>query len=152
MRENNQLCFETEWKLKNRGTSVPLQRREGREILTSVRQKSCRSVAFELSLQVWKDLDRLQERSQTVQAEGEEQRQGGVGGWGSGNWRERAGAACGVRRRERESAWAWAPCRGWLLVVVSMRSQWELGGGELDRITPSMCVLEKGSDSSRKDD
>ena len=28
----------------------PLQKREGREILTSVRWKSCRSVTFELSL------------------------------------------------------------------------------------------------------
>lgn len=99
MRENNQLCFETEWKLKNRGTSVPLQRREGREILTSVRWKSCRSVAFELSLQVWKDLDRLQERSQTVQAEGEEQRQRGVGMRKRELTRESRGCLWGMQER-----------------------------------------------------
>lgn len=72
-------------------------------------------------------------------------------GWGSRNWRARAGAACGVCRRECESknvqsAWAWTPCWG-CIHEEPMRT----GEGVLERIARSICVLEKGSDSSRKD-
>ena len=136
----------------------PLQRQEGREILTSMRWKSCRSVTFELSLPGVEKKTLIGCRGRAEQSRLKERNKGKEvwEGWGSRYWPTRAGAACGVCRREHESknvqpAWAWTLCWGWLLVVLPMRSQWELGGGVLGRITRSICVLEKSSDSRRKD-
>lgn len=68
---------------------------------------------------MWKDLDRLQERSQTVQAEGEEQRQGGVGDEEAGTDEREQGLPVGyagenvsrpgLGHRAEGGCWWWCP-------------------------------------------